>query len=589
MGYTKLLEKARNDNIALYKIKEKDVDIIHKLVYNIILTENEKEYILKNIKKSNILQEAVCKSDSYDEEFADKIVQYISTQNLPLFMQKEKVFPKTMQYIIDNVTEDNIKEFIESHSDIISKKFKHYIINSNDDYLQSIDYVPFSYFDNIDAIANEKVNSNSCDELLMTAISNNKNISAKIRNEAFDKMVDVLSIDNFTNYMISKLFQSSVERIFDYPKESIKDAEDINYATDTIIKLIKTHQLKKEHEYSLLQKLQDKPDSPYFRILFNTLLKNTKEQIILKTAYEFNPLLSKDVIRENKYCDIFLKEDFISESISHIRELNKTDKRNMDIINEKIFLFNSIIKNPLSVHSYAQLHSFAKTNDKILDVAIATSKFISTNDIKEIFGDGNSEIVKARIVTQQILSKNGLNEESLNKILNKLFYVFVKKNEKYFLLPNSIPKDNVTKCIDKSFSTFTEDEFLSFKESLHYMYNTAFAKTLDFSLSTEYNITNAFNKLDSIFCFRNNSISIDKGILFTLSASDINNIIDIVCKSQNNSISSLFIECINEKITDNENFLDVCDMIFKFGDLYEYITKEKEKNAINNKEEDIEI
>ena len=129
--------------------------------------------------ESNILQEAVCKSDSYDEEFADKIVQYISTQNLPLFMQKEKVFPKTMQYIIDNVTEDNIKEFIESHSDIISKKFKHYIINSNDDYLQSIDYVPFSYFDNIDAIANEKVNSNSCDELLMTAISNNKNISEK--------------------------------------------------------------------------------------------------------------------------------------------------------------------------------------------------------------------------------------------------------------------------------------------------------------------------------------------------------------------------------------------------------------------------
>ena len=75
MGYTKLLEKARNDNIALYKIKEKDVDIIHKLIYNIILTENEKEYILKNIKKSNILQEAACTSDSYDEEFADKSVQ----------------------------------------------------------------------------------------------------------------------------------------------------------------------------------------------------------------------------------------------------------------------------------------------------------------------------------------------------------------------------------------------------------------------------------------------------------------------------------------------------------------------------------
>ena len=40
MGYTKLLEKARNDNIALYKIKEKDIDIIHKLIHNIILTEN---------------------------------------------------------------------------------------------------------------------------------------------------------------------------------------------------------------------------------------------------------------------------------------------------------------------------------------------------------------------------------------------------------------------------------------------------------------------------------------------------------------------------------------------------------------------
>ena len=355
-------------------------------------------------------------------------------------------------------------------------------------------------------------------EKLMTAISNNENIREDIRNKAFDNMHDPLVITNYTNYMKMSMYHSAAERIFDYPQKTMEDAEQIENATDILLHMLDNKKMPLSCEYDLLQRLQSMPSIGSNRTLTNALLNNTMDAIILKKAYEYNPTMTRNIVRKNKNCDIFTLEDFINESIKKIKELINRGETSIDILKEKQFICNKLTNQPLSLQSYKQIHKFAKKHDELLDYMIIANPYIRTNSIKELFKTHKYELIKLRELLESEFAKHGFKNNQYLKYLDFAIYHQMKNNKEYFENPTSLSLKTFVDRFGTPIKNITEKEkdiISDVCDKIDPEREVEWIKTLDETTKIVYNIENEFGPNRGLYSYENEDISFDNIMHYT--------------------------------------------------------------------------
>ena len=458
--YSKILENMQKKYIEFKNITSTEMDMIALILLgeNEYVSDSEWNDILYEAEKSKLIQEVLCFEDYYDSRNAHALAKHLSPEFYPEFMKKNQVRSATAEYICDRIEISTLKDIIENHPENISEPFRKVIRGYDFERANEIDFAHYKSFDKMDINAEYMVSKYKNNETIMTAISNNPNIRDDIRNEAFNSMYDPTSITNYTNYMKMSMYHNAAERIFDYPQETMEDAKQIAEAADTLLHMLENKMMPLSCEYDLLQRLQSMPSIGPNRKLTNALLQNTTDAIILKKAYEYNPTMTKNIIRKNKSCDIFTLEDFIKESIQKIKELTYKGENSMDILKEKKFVCDKLLNQPLSLESYRQLHLYAKHHDTLLDCMILASPFLRINAVKELFKSNKSDLVKLRELLESEFYKHGLTGNQHLKYLDFAIYIQMKDNAEYFKQSTSLSLKTFADRFDTPLQNVTEKE-----------------------------------------------------------------------------------------------------------------------------------
>ena len=410
MKYNKLINNLSDINSAFSKLTSEEMIAIEQVSQNQNISDDEWQNILKKAKKSQPLLLSLCYFDNYNQNIVQKLIDMLPTDSLTYVLHKNNIDISSVKYVCSKIKNTDLKEYIENNSDNISEIFKNEILNFDYEKSQAINFAQYQFFRGIDVQATQMIELYPTDENYMTAISNNKYLDDKIRNDAFNNMHNPSLIENYTNYMKMNMYHNAAIRLFDYPQKSVMDIEKNEEAKEVILKLIEKRELPLSCEYDLLQRLQDMPSLHYCGILLNTMLKHTHDAIILKKAYEFNPQTTEHIIENNPHCDIFTVEKFINKSVRKMKEFSKSNSL-IPLLKEKDIVYTKIFSQPLSLESYKKIHQYAKTNDQLLDYAILVSPYININSIKDLFQNNKSPMVAFREQLQHQFAQHGIYEK----------------------------------------------------------------------------------------------------------------------------------------------------------------------------------
>lgn len=345
--------------------------------------------------------------------------------------------------------------------------------------------------------------------------------------------------------------------------------------------MLENKQMPLSCEYDLLQRLQSMPSLGVNRRLTNSLLLNTNDAIILKKAYEYNPTMTKGIVRKNPCCDIFTLEEFINESIEKIKELTKRGETSIDILKEKNFICSKLEKQPLSLKSYKLLHKYAKQHDQLLDCMILANPFIRTNSVKDLFKSNKTDLVKFRELLEQEFAKHGMSNNEYLKYLDFAIYLQFKNNEEYFQQHDSLSIKTFADRFGTSLQNIStkEKEIVSeICDKLMEKGDIDWVKELDNTTKMVYNIENEFGPNQMLYSYTNGDIQFDNINLFiNLSYEEKEQFKTMLLKKENLSILEKVQNAIEAYITENGISAQTCMFMCYISDFYDAITDKIEE------------
>ena len=537
MKYDNILINLSNINHNFKQLTSDELSIIEMINKSPNLSEKKWCDILKTAQKSHSLLLALCYFENYNNRITHQLISVLPKNLLIHILHKKNINLIDVNYVCDNIQSSDLKDYIINDSEKISKIFKQKILNFNYTKSQEIDFLHYKFFKGINKQAKEAVEQYSTNEEFMTAISNNKHLDDKIRNDAFNNMHNPLHIDNYTSYMKMKMYQNAATRLFDYPQKSVSDIEKNEEAKEVILNIIEKKELPISCEYDLLQRLHDMPSLHYSGILLRSLLKNTHEPVILKKAYEFNPQSTENIVENNSCCDIFTMEKFIDKSIKKMKEYSKSNNL-IPLLKEKDFIYEKIFNQPLSLESYRKIHNYTKTHDSLIDYAILVSPYINVNSIKDLFQNNKKQIVDFRKKMECCFAKQGLSESRCFDYLNFAVYCMFKNNETYFQLPQSLSLQHFFKHFGSPLSHISKDEMTIIKTLCNdLLQNEKWVEEFDKEIEKVYNIENEFGPYADLYSYYEGTLCFDVDKFTHLSEIDKTIFIQNVLNS--NSLNSL--------------------------------------------------
>lgn len=570
-----ILENISKINKSFSELSTEEMSLIDQVVKKESISEKEWFDVLDKSRSSYNLLSFLCEINIPFTNVLKQLALIVPDKLLLSFLSKDNIDPSTADYICDKIEKKILKEYIESNSNIISDIFKKSIMKFDYKKSESIEFANYQYFNNIKSEAEKMVSLYPMDENLMTAISNNKNLPDKIRNDAFNNMHNPLNIENYTDYMKMTTYRNAVIRIFDYPQKKLEDIEDIENAKDVLISIIEKHELPLSCEYDLLQRLQDMPALSSSNLLMNALLKHTHDAIILKKAYDFNPRQTKQIIENNPYCDIFTIESFIKKSVEKMNEYSKSKDTIIPLLKEKNFIYKKILNQPLSLESYKKIHRCTKSKDSLLDFAILVSPYINVNSVKDLFENDKHQMVRFREKLEQTFAKNGLPRERCFDFLNYAVYCLFKNDEEYFKQPQSLSLDQFFTKFGKPITNILPKERELLKivcDEILFNKKVEWVKEFDKQIKKIYNIENEFGPYGFLYNYHNGKLQFDVDKFCTLPSCEKKQFISNVLNSNNINSIEFIQQSIENEIAEKGLSAKTCILISDLNEIYDKIS-----------------
>lgn len=277
---------------------ERNLDIITKIQYTpFALTEKEWEDIYLQVIDdekflSFLISQKECPYNIIEKivdfpttnNFADKLLKLESLKNKDI----EKLLNRQGAPHITEMLQTGIKTGISPYSQIVIE----YMIHAN----KSYDYAELMYSSNTNHIK-KLIEENADNEKAMLMIANNRIISKKIRDVAFEHC-DWNRVYSKTEQMNKLIYQSIIQTIFDFKKDN-----EIGFTRQEmygrLLNKISNHEIPESCLIDLINRSSELPDEESVDLL-DCIAKNTDSKLLLRMIWDKNIYKLRSTVANNK-------------------------------------------------------------------------------------------------------------------------------------------------------------------------------------------------------------------------------------------------------------------------------------------------
>lgn len=341
------------------------------------------------ISKGRIYQDTIINLATRKDLTVPLIEKMISKANEKTFKSiyfkfgnsEESINPKIINVItpiiVDNIIKHDSSLFNDCHLDI------------------------FNFTDNEDSISYLLNSDINLGEDILDRIANNKNLSADIRNKAFDMGCNFENIDSFTPYMAQKIYESAIESAIDDGTTSYEKCRIRKEAVDVLTKLADNKALNDSMMVDMSNRIFHPDLTPFTangQLLINTIRKcGTYYMLVFMYGYANklkDPISWKKFLLLNEKADDTLYKKVVNDAISdYFKKFNtpgiaykSTDRE----ANDLGFIANHLSDFDLGSTIYETLLDFLKTESQrtrqfnALKSSIACCVFIPEFSLKQV-------------------------------------------------------------------------------------------------------------------------------------------------------------------------------------------------------------